>query len=633
MCTDSESSSFDFLSAPVGIPSSQWDLIGALEKNHNSFVLLDTASPTRENRFSYLFTSPVKIFTTKDPSEVIPITDQIQTLSKKFWVAGYLAYEAASGLERKIAQLYENHKNSTELLWFGLFREPHIFDHYKGTWNKPLPVTNCQTGSNPQIPSKISFSLSENQYQQKIEKIGDYIAGGDTYQVNFTFDVQVEDCAPSSFDLYRGLRTAQKTPFCAYLKTTSLQAISFSPELFFRLNKKKISVKPMKGTASRGRFESEDKQQIHSLCTSPKNRSENIMIVDLLRNDLGRVCKTNSVKTTKLFQIETHPTVHQMTSTITGVLDNNTGFTELLKALFPCGSVTGAPKIRTMEIIDELEQGKRGIYCGALGFLSPKREAVFSVPIRTLQRKTNHQKWNYRVGSGIIWESQSSDEFRECKTKCSFLTKKRNDFFLFESVLYTFGKPLYLRDHLLRLHSSARYFGFKYDRSALSDVLPKIKRSLLHLPSCKVKLTLSKNGRLEWEYQTIEPAATGDNFAPISSIRIESSNVFLFHKTTLRSWYDEASERIRGGSCWDMIHLNKRDEVTEGARSNVFIQNGSTLFTPALQCGLLNGILRKRLLKSGRCTEKVISSRELFQADAVYCGNSVRGLVRVIITK
>ncbi|KMQ51056.1 Para-aminobenzoate synthase, aminase component [Chitinispirillum alkaliphilum] len=604
------------------------ELIGNLEKQSSTFIFLDTALPSAQNRYSYIFTSPEKVLKTENPDEVGEILTEIDNLRKRYWVAGYMAYESAGGLEQKTRHLFSSGEQM-ELLCFGVFSNPWIFDHLSGEWNKPLPAAPEHKLLDPVTPSGVTFSLSQPGYVSKIEKIKRYIESGDTYQVNFTFDVLVEQLEGSPFEMYLGLRQFQKVPFSAYYKTPSLSALSFSPELFFRTNRGKISVKPMKGTAPRGCFESQDRELKRALHNSPKDRSENIMIVDLLRNDLGRICITGSVHTSRLFEVETHRTVHQMTSTVEGRIARNST-PDLLRALFPCGSVTGAPKIRTMEIIDELETGTRGMYCGALGFFSPRGSGVFSVPIRTLQRKHNDRDWIYRVGSGIVWDSDERGEYEECRIKCRFLHQEQFSFDLFESMLYKDGKLLYQREHVQRLRKSARFLDFRYSPRDISATLLRIKEELLGENCCKVRIVLSADGEVRWDYEEILllPNDT-DAKLFLSQKRVDSSNRYLYHKTTPRPWYDEAVGKIRGGRCFDVIHLNERGEVTEGARSNLFVLKEGLLRTPPVECGLLNGVLRKKMVEKNRCSEQVLYQEDLINADALYCGNSVRGLVRV----
>jgi para-aminobenzoate synthetase/4-amino-4-deoxychorismate lyase len=302
---------------------------------------------------------------------------------------------------------------------------------------------------------------------------------------------------------------------------------------------------------------------------------------------------------------------------------------DLFKALFPCGSVTGAPKIRTMEIIHALERGPRGVYCGAIGYLAPGGGAEFSVPIRTLQRGAGSRRWRYRVGSGIVWDSAAGREWEECAAKCAFLVRQPRRFELVEAILYRNGFR-YLREHRVRLRSSAQYFGYPLDGKELRGVLAAIRVALAGGRSHKVRILLDADGALRWESAPLAPP----HDQPLPEVRlaerpIDEREVLVYHKTTFRPWYAAAAARIGAGECYDVLHVNRRGELTEGARSNLFVRIGGELVTPPVSCGLLAGVLRRRLLERGACRERIVRPGELAGAEGVYCGNSVRGLVAV----
>jgi len=617
-------------------------------RGKENVVFLDTARPTREQRYSLLFINPLRIYRCRTGRSVGRILERISEESLNHWIAGYCSYEAAYWLEEKFVSTRERRvPYGGDLLWFGVFDEPYIFDHYTGRWNRPLdrPVTIPPSKKNPAV--EICSRIAKRGYFSALRRIRKFIAAGDVYQVNFTYDVSVTSPL-QSWDLYKQLRTHQPVPFGAFIKTRGTTVASYSPELFFLRQGERLCVRPMKGTAPRGRSAKEDEAKAATLASDPKNRSENIMIVDLLRNDLGRICAPGSIKVKRLFEVERHPTVLQMTSTVEGRLRSRTGFADIVRALFPCGSVTGAPKIRAMEIIGELERGARGVYCGAIGYSSPKgmpaarpasRQAsrqVFSVPIRTLERTTGQKKWRYRVGSGIVWESSPGEERRECFDKCGFLTARSPDFRLFESLLFSKGRFLYLSDHRKRLFDSAGYFDFALPGKSWDRTVRTIENKLgasrdRHF---KVRIFLDKNGRFSWDH---EPASAGETqreaAVRLCSTPLDPGNPFLFHKTTFRQWYEKSMHDIRAGRYFDVIHLNTRGELTEGARSNLFIKISGTLYTPPVKCGLLPGVLRGRLLTSGKCREKILRPEDLEKASGLYCGNSVRGLVKVALVE
>ncbi|MGA2507739.1 MAG: aminodeoxychorismate synthase component I [Chitinispirillaceae bacterium] len=598
-------------------------------------IFLDTARPADGQRYSLLFINPLRIYRCRRGVSLGRLLKQVSEESKIFWIAGYLAYEAGYWLEEKfIAQRGSNVSFGSDLLWLGIYSEPFIFDHCTGRWNRPLPpyqkdpekVRCCNDFSVPEI----SHQIKKQKYFQELRKIRSFIAAGDVYQVNFTYDVSVRSSL-QPWTLYKELRAKQPVPFGSFIRTHDAVIASFSPELFFLRQGNRIRVQPMKGTAPRGRFSEEDAAIARKLASDPKNRSENIMIVDLLRNDLGKICAPGSIAAKRIFEVERLPTVHQMTSTIEGRLRKRVDFSDTLRSLFPCGSVTGAPKIRAMEIIGDLEKGKRAVYCGAIGYSSPKGRAVFSVPIRTLQRNAVKKLWQYRVGSGIVWDSSAEEEWRECRDKCGFLTARRQDYRLFESLLFSKGTFLYLREHRLRLFDSARYFDFVADKKTWDRTILAIQKKLAGSKDPnKVRIFLDKNGVFSWDAEPIIAGKTdGKAIAVISDALIDPANPFLFHKTTIRPWYDKSGIDLRRGRCFDVIHLNTRGELTECTRSNLFVQINGVLYTPPVECGLLPGVLRAHMLKSGKCKERILFPKDIKKAETIYCGNSIRGLVAV----
>ena len=364
----------------------------------------------------------------------------------------------------------------------------------------------------------------------------------------------------------------------------------------------------------RGETYEKDRENIEFLKNDIKNRAENVMIVDLLRNDLGRIAKTGSVKVSKLFDVETHKTLHQMTSQIEADLEDDVSLYEIFKAIFPCGSITGAPKISTMEIIDRVEKGNRNVYCGAIGIISPDR-TVFSVPIRILQKSIGQNSYKYRVGGAVVWDSDIKDEWDETFTKAGFLT---DEFRLVETIKVQ-NKSMFLKEeHFKRLRESAEHFGFTIDESLFK--LEPEKNGIM-------RILLSKNGNYEIQY--LPYSRTPVNHIEISDIILDSTNELLRYKTTLKPWYEKSYERIRREEVYDEIFFNERGELCEGARTNILLEIDGKFYTPPLSSGLLNGVLRQNLLDSGVCVEKILYKKDLLEADNIYCINSVRGIKRV----
>ena len=609
------------------------DTLDGLVAESCECILLDNARPSPKQRFSYLLYNPDQTLVAFHNDEVEKILSEIDYFAKSCWIFGYISYEASYALEDRFTQFRQVPSDGLPLIWFAVSDDPWIFDHAEGNWNKALP--NIKTGNSNTVTEKeepkISPLIEKNVFEKKIQEIKKAIKDGDTYQVNFTYDVDLNSVR-SPFFLYRHLREKQRTPYCGFIKNEFGYVASFSPELFFAYNGKKISVKPMKGTIRRGYTVKEDNDLITFLKNDTKNRAENLMIVDLLRNDLGKVCIGGSVITNKLFEVETHPTIHQMTSTISGVLKPKTNFSDVIKNIFPCGSVTGAPKIRTMEIIHNLEDGQRGVYCGAFGYLSPKGVATFNVPIRTLQKSRNDKTWRYRVGSGIVWDSNAEDEWKECAEKCKFLQFEIPEFELIETIQYK-KKFVCAHDHISRMRSSAEYFAFPFSRHSLKELMKEIAFVLNPAKEYKVRILLDKKGGLRWEKTALSPQGNGSNALRFSPEAVDEKNPFLFHKTTYRPWFNKAIIAISNGSCFDVAFCNSKGEITEGSISNIFIEKNKTLYTPPVSCGLLPGVLRKNLLTRGKCKEKVLFVNDILTANRVYCGNSVRGLVQVKVEK
>lgn len=532
-----------------------------------------------------LFENPIKIIKAFNYSELIEAFKEIELLKKKFFLVGYIRYEALKK------------SNKYPLLYFEVFTQ---YQKYKPDINLSYPKIQA-------IP-KLSF----NDYSEAVSKIKEEISNGNTYEVNYTYDFEVQ-YQGNDIELFEYLLQKQKTPYNFYIKNEYDTILSFSPELFFTLKNNHIVTKPMKGTIKRGLTQQEDKKLIEFLQNDIKNRAENVMIVDLLRNDLGRIAKTGSVKVTKLFEIETHKTLHQMTSQIEADLKDNTTLFEIFKSIFPCGSITGAPKISTMNIIEEVEQGERDIYCGAIGMISDE-ETTFSVPIRILQKKSEEEHFRYRVGGAIVWDSQIQDEWEETLVKTKFLNE---DFKLIETIKIEDNKLILENEHLNRMQNAAEHFGFKYQRPVFNiDKKDGILRVLLN-----------KNGDFEYEIKPLCHLTT--NKIRISPIIINSKNEFLYYKTTYRPYFYDSLEKINNKDIFDEIFFNEKGELTEGSRSNIILQIDDKLYTPPVSCGLLNGVLRQKLVNDGKCLEKVLYKSDLINAQKIFCINSVRGIVEV----
>ena len=569
-------------------------------------VLLESYTPGRDGA-SYAFSGQVGEIAASTPAEVPAALKLLEdAVAEGYHAAGFVTYEAAAGL----AELPVRPPGELPLLWFGLFRH-----------RTPVAPGEFARAATEATTTDWTPSLDPGDYATAVAAIHYHIAAGATYQVNFTMRLHFR-LEGDPLACYRDLCRAQQAPYCAWIDTGRFRILSASPELFFRLEGDRITTRPMKGTAARGRWWAEDEAARRALRETPKERAENLMIVDLLRNDLGMVATTGSVKAAPLFEVETLPTVHQMTSTVTARLKHGVDIPALFRALFPCGSVTGAPKRKTMEIIAALEDSPRGIYTGCIGYVSPGPEAVFSVAIRTAVIDSATGRGELGVGSGITWDSRADDEYAECLAKARFAMTPQPEFSLIESLLFTEEEGYFLLErHLTRLGSSARYFAFPFDPD-------RVRRLLLDLGATlagrqKVRLLLARDGAISLE---AAPIGKEETHAPVpitfAGTAVDSFDPFLYHKTTRRECY--AAELARHPRCADVIFCNERGEVTEGANNNVVARVSGRLVTPPLACGLLPGTFREELLESGILVERTLSAEEFAGAEEIFLINSVR---------
>lgn len=522
-----------------------------------------------------------------------------------FYAAGFISYEAASALNPDLPSL--SPVEGLPLVWFALFRERNSVASGAG-----LPEVELDE-------VRLNQSPEPDAYAADIERVRAYIAAGDCYQVNHTFQLQ-GSFSGDPLALYSRIGSSQQAPFGSYLDIGRFVIISASPELFFSIKDGTITTRPMKGTARRGRSSLEDQDAIRQLQQDPKERAENLMIVDLLRNDLGIVAQTGSVKVESLFEIESYPSVHQMTSTITARISDEAGLPDILKALFPCGSITGAPKRRSMEIIAGLEGKARGVYCGAIGCLAPGGDAVFSVAIRTLLLDRQNNRLSLGVGSGITWDSKAESELAECLNKGAFINGNVPDFQLIESLRLQDGWYRLLDRHLARLAASAKYFSFTFDPEKVQQLLNDHAAKVTGLH--KVRLVMAADGGLQISSEPLSETDCPLRLA-VSDVRVDSQDPFRYHKTTRRELLDNARSACQ--RCDEVLFLNERGEVTEASYHTLVVKQGGRLLTPALVSGLLPGVLREELLACGEISEEVLCPADLLKAEELWLLNSVRG--------
>jgi len=599
------------------------DLNSSYVNNQKYFMLFETKLCDRGNFMSYLFVNPIKIIKAENFKDVERAFNDIEECSKKFYLAGYFAYELGYYFEQAI---FKNKNHSRiPLIHLAVFDQRFYFNHKTGDTNINNP--ELFSHNNPRgdfLIRGLKLNITPKEYRDKVLKIKKYIRDGDTYQVNFTAKYNFH-LSGSILSLYNELSRRQQVQYSAFCKFGNQHIISLSPELFLRRNGSKIYSQPMKGTMRRGRDAKENRQNVIKLKESLKNRAENLMIIDLVRNDLGRVSKVNSVKVSEAFRIRKYETILQMTSQVNSTLRSKATYFDIFKNIFPGGSVTGAPKIRTMQIIKELEVYPRGVYCGALGFISKGKQAVFNLPIRTIS--VSGKRGEMGVGSGIVYDSSPSEELKECKLKARFFIKGCNSFNLIETIAWD-RKYKFFKEHLRRMKISAGYFGFLFKPPDIRNKLREIERELVRGRQYRIRLLLDSSGNLESESSIIK-RETGIKYVAISKYKTNPESVFSYHKTTNRALYDQEYSRYRSLGYFEVIFLNIRDEVAEGAISNVIIEKGNALYTPPISSGLLAGIYRGYLLKKRIIKEKVISLQDLLRAEKVFLCNSVRGMKQV----
>lgn len=530
------------------------------------------------------------------------------------WIALALRYELGYALEPRLAPLIP--KNSELIRAWRFGRAEHLDPAESTDWLERRAATLDPT-QRPAWVAGLAPAIERGHYLDAVARIQAWIDAGDCYQVNFTFPLHGE-LFGHPLRLYQRLCASQPVRYGSCLIDGDLALLSRSPELFLERRGDTLVSKPMKGTAARS-------APPESLSGSEKNRAENLMIVDLIRNDLGRLVPPGGVRVPRLFEVEAYPSLWQMTSTVEAAPVRQ-ALPEILAALFPCGSITGAPKIRAMERIAQLEGRPRGVYCGALGWLAPNGDFRFNVPIRTLE--IHGRELTLGVGSGVVRDSVAAEEWEECLLKAAFLAQLEPGFELIETLRCTpDANPPYpdLELHLERLGASAAALGFAYSRPAAETALAAEAAGCTG-PS-RVRLALARDGTLQLTHAALQDSAQPVQVG-IAAARVASGDPFLIHKTSARRLYDAELARATALGQFDRIFLNERGEVCEGARSNVFARIDGELLTPPLASGLLDGVLRRRLLRTGQAREARLNLADLQGAEALFVGNALRGLLR-----
>ncbi len=567
------------------------------------------------------FENPLEVIKIDDPSNLSLFFEKLQNFIKKgFYACGFLCYETGYLLEKRLNKFFK--KPNLPLGYFGIYLPPQNF------FINPLELAKTE---NFLSIENLSFSVSKETYQKDIKKIKDYIASGDVYQVNYTFKVKF--CLkghPS--DLFYRLLFSQRCKYSFYLEEENFSIASLSPELFLKKEGYFLLTSPMKGTIKRAPFFVLDQKRKRELFLDEKNRAENVMIVDLLRNDLGRVCVPGEVWITHIFNIETYPTLHQMTSSVKGKLSTENLF-EIFKALFPCGSITGAPKIRAMEIIAEVEKEPRGVYTGAIGYIDPNHNFLFNVGIRTLvftKKDLESYLGEAGIGSGVVWDSNPDEEYEECLLKAKFFLNPLPYFQLIE----TFWFKSHTLNPLLKLHYQRLVFSAKYFRFNLPKVLQNfssfqrfIETQIPDQKKYKVRLLLYPEGKVELSFLPYEGWKKGLKIAFMKR-DFDLSNLF-YHKTTVRSPLEKTLQKVKKLGFDEVVFYDENGKILEGSFSNFFVKKEGKLYTPPLKLKLLDGVLRKFLVKKKIALEQELSLETLKNFSEIYVGNSVRGLGKV----
>ncbi|OHC99008.1 MAG: aminodeoxychorismate synthase, component I [Sphingopyxis sp. RIFCSPHIGHO2_01_FULL_65_24] len=585
------------------------------------FVLLDDAR-FEDAVAARLFADPVEILRADGAAEIPALLDAVEAAAARgLHVAGYLAYEGGKGL----APAWRGGApagDGTPLGWFGLFERVERIDADAVPARLPDPAASWIGAVEP--------GIARADYEAAVEAVLGYIRAGDIYQANLTFRAAVPVIG-NPLAVYARLRRTARAGYGGFIWTGEQAIASLSPELFFGLRGREAMARPMKGTAARLADAEADRSAARLLATDPKQRAENLMIVDLIRNDLSRVARPGSVAVPDLFRVESFPTIHQLVSDVTATLPADKGAVDVLRAAFPCGSITGAPKVRAMEVIDELEASPRGLYTGSIGFIEPGGDAAFNVAIRTLvfpapcSPLSGLQDGPIRatlgLGSGIVADSLPSEEWRECLAKGEFVGAARESFDLIETMLFDPVEGVQrLEGHLARMKASAAALGFTFDRHGARNVLQSATFRLRS--AARVRMRLAPSGALAVEVSPLPRLAELPVSVAVRPAPMAADDFRLAHKTSLRAAFDAA--RSEAGTA-EVVFVDEPGFVTEGSWSSIFVERAGQLLTPPLSLGLLPGVLRAELIEKGRAVESHLRLADL--ADGFFIGNSLRGLI------
>ncbi|WP_448659396.1 aminodeoxychorismate synthase component I [Sphingomonas sp. CJ99] len=571
------------------------------------FVLIDDARPGGR---AMLYSRPRRTILAASPDAVGPALAEVREAGAQgLHAAGFVSYEAGHALEPRFAPLIRAPAGGLPLIWFGLFEVA-----------EPVDAATLLPDAEGAWIGAAEPAIRRDAYLAVFKRVQDFIRAGDIYQANLTFPA----AAPVIGDplaIYARLRARSLAGHGALVWTGDDWLISLSPELFFTLDGRTATVRPMKGTAVRGADADADRAAMEGLRADEKQRAENLMIVDLMRNDLSRVAVPGSVRVPELFRVESYPTVHQMVSTVTADLTENQDAVSALTALFPCGSVTGAPKIRAMEVIHAVEAGPRGAYTGAIGAIAPGGHATFNVAIRTLHLKPGAGRAMLGLGSGVVADSTGADEWDECLAKARFLTAGQRPVDLIETMGFHPDRGIVRLDHhLRRMRASARALGRPFDRHAARNALQTATFRLDG--AARIRLLLGASGAIAIETGPMPPAPDGPVDVAIVPMKVVPDDFRLAHKTSDRAFYDDSR---RAAGTFEVLFERPDGLLTEGSFTSLFVPlTDGRYATPPLTDGLLSGVLRAEMIEAGLAVERSLTRADLAQGFCV--GNSLRGL-------
>ena len=550
----------------------------------------------------YTFTQPIKELKTRDLAEVADLLAQVESYQEQgYYVVGYVSYEAAPAFEEKLA-VHKAPLLAEYLLYFTV---------HDSVETSSIPLTYEEVD----LPSKWQEVTSSEDYEKAITQIHHHLRQGDTYQVNYTVQLK-QDLSANPFAIYNRMVVEQEAGYNAYVEHDEMAVISMSPELFFEQNNRELTTRPMKGTTKRGLTDDEDLKEAAWLEQDPKNRSENMMIVDLLRNDMNRISEVGSEHVERLCQVEQYSTVWQMTSTIKSQLRPDVDLVEIFRSLFPCGSITGAPKIATMEIIKDLEPQPRGVYCGTIALLLPNGRRIFNVAIRTIQLHKGQAI--YGVGGGITWDSTWESEYHEVHQKAAVLYRKQARFKLITTGKINQKQLLFENQHLERLTKASRYFSYPFNPEDLRQKIEEECQACDSHQDYRLRIILSKSGEIELSRQLLAPLSPSFCKAKLCLQEADLNQAFTYFKTTHRPHLNLDKQEI--------IYHNAAGELLETSIGNLVLKINGKLYTPPIRLGILPGIYRQHLLETGQVEEKVLTVPDLEQAETIYGCNAVRGL-------